>query len=69
MASESPERRAWLPAYVISIQVVTTILLLIRIGGRLAGKLASRLGIDDVLIVIAWILGTTLAALAILGAM
>jgi hypothetical protein len=69
MASESIERRAWLPAYVISIQVVTTILLWIRIGGRLTGKSTSGLGIDDVLIVIAWILGTTLAALAILGAM
>jgi hypothetical protein len=69
MASELIERRAWLPAYVISIQVVTTILLWIRIGGRLAGKSTSGLGIDDFLIVIAWILGTTLAALAVLGTM
>jgi len=63
----STERRTWLPAYAITIQVVTTVLLAIRIISRL-NKLGGRPGMDDVFIVLAWILGLVLTILIVYGA-
>jgi hypothetical protein len=55
-----------MPFYAIPIQVVTTLLVGIRFISRL-GPYSVRPGLDDVLIFIAWTLGTLCTALALYG--
>lgn len=57
------EQRNWMPGYAIPIQVVTTILLWIRIATRFSSH--GHLGLDDVLIVCAWVLGTVVTGLVL----
>jgi hypothetical protein len=51
------ERRTWIPAYAITIEIVTTLLLAIRLLSRV-NKTGGRLGLDDVFITIAWAIAT-----------
>jgi hypothetical protein len=57
-------RRGWMPAYAITIQVITTLLLGIRLISRVKG-VGGRVGIDDVLIFFAWLFGLGLTVLII----
>lgn len=56
--------RNWLPAYALTIQIVVTFLVWVRIISRLTTN--GRAGFDDVLIFFAWILGTLMTAACIL---
>lgn len=61
------DRKTALPALAVSIEVVTTVLLFMRIGSRFtAGH--STIGVDDVLIFLAWITGLGLTIAVLLGA-
>jgi hypothetical protein len=53
-----------MPAYAITIQVITTLLLAIRLISR-AKRVGGRVGIDDVLIFFAWLFGLGLTVLII----
>jgi hypothetical protein len=50
----NPERRTWFVPYAITLEVVTTVI----VGARLFARFkrdAGRPGLDDVLMVIAWV--------------
>ena len=66
MATLSHERRTWMPAYALSIQVLMTVLLGIRLVSRFQ-RMGGRLGLDDVFISIAWIIATAGIVLTTLG--
>lgn len=51
--------------YAITIQVIATLLLGCRLASRATGK--SSAGIDDVLVVVAWLFGTAQTVLVLLG--
>jgi protein-S-isoprenylcysteine O-methyltransferase Ste14 len=57
------EQRNWMAAYAIPIQVVTSVLLWIRIATRFSSH--GHLGLDDILIVFAWVLGTVVTGLVL----
>lgn len=59
-------RRTWMPAYGISIQTVTTALLVIRLYSRFE-KRGARAGADDVLICIGWFFGLVVTVLAVIS--
>jgi hypothetical protein len=58
-----PVRRRWLPAYAITIEAVTTILLAIRLASRFK-KLGGRPGFDDVFVFLGWAAGLAVTILA-----
>jgi hypothetical protein len=62
----SHEVRPWMPVYGIIIQVVTTVLLAIRLLSRFH-RSGGQLGIDDLLIAIGGILGMAMTIVVILG--
>jgi hypothetical protein len=51
------EKRTWMPAYAITLEIVTTLLLSIRLLSRV-NRTGGRLGLDDVFITIAWAIAT-----------
>ncbi|KAK5010914.1 hypothetical protein LTR28_006946 [Elasticomyces elasticus] len=53
----NPVRRNWMPAYAITLQVVTTILVSARFWSRLKRQ-AGGFGTDDSFILLAWVLNT-----------
>jgi hypothetical protein len=57
-------RRGWMPAYAITVQAVTTLLLTIRLISRF-NRTGGRLGMDDVLISLAWVFGLVMTILII----
>lgn len=62
----SHEQRNWMPALVLPIQIVTTVLLWIRLIARFR-RTGGQFGLDDVFIAVAWILGTGVSAAVLLG--
>lgn len=54
-----------MPAIAVTIEVVTTILLWVRVANRFVTK--SRLGFDDYLIIVAWFLGVLVTVTVLLG--
>ena len=58
------EKREWMPAYVITFQVVTTLLLGVRLISRFK-KLGGGLGLDDLFIGIAWTISVASMAASI----
>ena len=52
----NPVRRTWMPPYAITIEVITTSLLAIRLASRFK-HLGGRPGLDDVFVTTAWVLG------------
>jgi hypothetical protein len=61
-------RRVWFTPYAVVIEIITTILLGIRLGSRIS-KLGGRPGIDDVLITIGWLVGLGLTIISIYGSL
>jgi hypothetical protein len=57
-------RRGWMPEYAITIQVVTTLLLAIRLTSRI-NRIGASVGLDDVLILFAWLFGLALTVLIV----
>lgn len=57
-------RHNYLPPLVITIQIVTTLLLWIRLVSRLQ-RTDGRPGVDDILIFIAWVLGSALTVIVL----
>ncbi|KAF2434105.1 hypothetical protein EJ08DRAFT_694126 [Tothia fuscella] len=57
------EQRNWMAAYAVPIQVVTSLLLWLRIATRFSTQ--GRLGLDDILILIAWALGCAVTGLVL----
>ncbi|KAF1983648.1 hypothetical protein K402DRAFT_338074, partial [Aulographum hederae CBS 113979] len=51
--TEGVHPRRWMPAYAITVQVITTLLLGVRIISRTL-RLKTKTGLDDLFIVIAW---------------
>ncbi|KAF2666398.1 hypothetical protein BT63DRAFT_57742 [Microthyrium microscopicum] len=62
----STGRREWMLPFALVIEIVTTVLLVIRIFSRIS-KLGGQAGVDDILIVIAWLLGAGVTACCIYG--
>ncbi|RDI88319.1 hypothetical protein Vi05172_g1937 [Venturia inaequalis] len=62
---EDHSERNWLPAYALTIQIVVTFLVWARLFVRFTTN--GRPGFDDVLIFLAWILGTLMTAVCILS--
>jgi hypothetical protein len=60
----STQQRNWMPEYALTIQIITTFLLWTRIISRFMTR--GQVGFDDVLIFLAWILGTALTILVLL---
>jgi hypothetical protein len=60
------DRRTWMPAYAIPLQVLTTILLGIRMLSRFS-RSSGRLGLDDGFLIIGWVLSTAAGSLVIVG--
>jgi TRAP-type C4-dicarboxylate transport system permease small subunit len=60
------DRKTAMPALAVSIEVVTTVLLFMRISSRFTNG-HSTIGVDDVLIVLAWITGLGLTIAVLLG--
>jgi hypothetical protein len=60
-ANPHPVRRQWMPPYAITIEVITTALLIIRLCSRW-NKLGGRAGIDDVFVTTGWFLGLVATA-------
>jgi hypothetical protein len=60
------DRKTAMPALAVSIEVVTTVLLWMRIGSRFTTA-KSSLGVDDVLIFAAWLTGVGLTVAVLLG--
>ncbi|KAK4997559.1 hypothetical protein LTR66_003038 [Elasticomyces elasticus] len=63
----NPVRRNWMPAYAITLQVLTTILVSARFWSRLKRQ-AGGFGTDDSFILLAWIFATLLTTLFTIGA-
>lgn len=61
---EDHSERNWLPAYALTIQIIVTFLVWARLFVRFTTN--GRPGFDDVLIFLAWILGTLMTAACIL---
>ncbi|TID18911.1 hypothetical protein E2P81_ATG05887 [Venturia nashicola] len=57
--------RNWLPAYALTIQIIVSFLVWVRLISRFSTT--GRPGFDDVLIFLAWILGTLMTAVCILS--
>ena len=62
----SHEQRNWMIAFVLPIQIVTTLLLWIRLLSRFH-RSGGQPGFDDVLVFVGWVLGTGLSATVLLG--
>jgi hypothetical protein len=62
----SHKKREWLPAYLISTQVIATVLLGIRLLSRIQWK-GGGLGLDDLFITLGWVISTANTGLAIYG--
>lgn len=62
----SHEQRNWMIALVLPIQIVTTLLLWIRLLSRFH-RSGGQPGFDDVLVFVGWVLGTSLSATVLLG--
>jgi len=60
------DRKTAMPALAVSIEVVTTVLLWMRIASRFTTA-KSTLGLDDALIFAAWITGVGLTVALLLG--
>jgi hypothetical protein len=61
-----PHRRTWMTPYAVTIEIVTTVLLGVRLGSRIS-TLGGRPGIDDVLITGGWLVGLGLTIIVIYG--
>jgi hypothetical protein len=55
-------KREWLPAYAITVQTITSLLVAVRLVSRL-NRTAGRAGFDDVLILGAWLTGLAMTVL------
>jgi hypothetical protein len=55
-----------MPAYAIPLEVVTTMLITIRILSRF-NRNGGRLGVDDIFVVLAWMTATTATGLVVWG--
>lgn len=64
--SLSHDRKTAMPALAVSIEVVTTVLLWMRVGSRFSTA-HSTIGIDDILIFAAWVTGLGLTVAVLLG--
>jgi hypothetical protein len=62
----NPERRHWFAAFAFCVQVVTTLCVSARIWARITRQ-AGSFGTDDVLIIGAWIFGTSFTGASIYG--
>jgi hypothetical protein len=62
----SHERREWLPAYMVGLQVVTTLLLGVRLLSRITWR-GGGLGLDDFFITLGWAVGTANTGVSIYG--
>ncbi|MCK8168216.1 hypothetical protein LXA15_17595, partial [Erwinia amylovora] len=51
------ERRTWMPAYALAMQILSTLLVSIRLLSRVNGS-GGSFGFDDVFIAVAWALAT-----------
>jgi hypothetical protein len=60
------DRRTWFTPYAVVVEIITTVLLGIRLGSRIS-KLGGRPGIDDVLITGGWLIGLGLTIVTIYG--
>jgi hypothetical protein len=60
------DRRGWMPAYAIPIQVITAMFLAVRVCSRLHRN-GGRLGIDDVFVVLGWMTATAASGLVVWG--
>jgi hypothetical protein len=54
--SLSHAQRNWMPAFAIPVQAVTTVLLFIRLLSRFHRN-GGQIGLDDLFIFLAWVLG------------
>jgi hypothetical protein len=61
-----PHRRTWFTPYAVTIEILTTVLLGIRLGSRIS-KLGGRPGLDDILITFGWLVGLGLTIVSIYG--
>jgi hypothetical protein len=61
-----PGRRTWMLPFGLTIEIVTTLLLAVRLISR-SKRLGGNPGFDDVLIVIAWLLGLGMTICCIYG--
>lgn len=59
-------RRTWMTPYAVTIEILTTVLLGIRLGSRIS-KLGGRPGLDDILITAGWLIGLGLTITVIYG--
>ncbi|KAF2403026.1 hypothetical protein EJ06DRAFT_554565 [Trichodelitschia bisporula] len=59
-----PVNRTWLTPYAIVFQVISTLVIVLRLWGRLR-KQAGTLGLDDALIFVGWLFTTALTVVAI----
>jgi hypothetical protein len=59
-------RRTWFTPFAVSLEIITTVLLGIRLGSRIS-KLGGRPGVDDVLITLGWLIGLGLTIVCIYG--
>jgi hypothetical protein len=60
----SKQERNWMPEYALTVQIITTFLLWTRVLNRFTTR--GQVGFDDVLIFLAWVLGTALTILVLL---
>lgn len=60
------ERRDWLPAYFITFEAITTVLVAIAIVSRLQRR-SGRLGLDGCFILIAWGLNFATTVFSVFG--
>ncbi|PPJ54238.1 hypothetical protein CBER1_05157 [Cercospora berteroae] len=63
---DNPERRAWMPIFGGILQCVTTVLFTTRLGLRAGGQ-AGGFGLDDALLVPAFLAGTVFTAFCLLA--
>ena len=60
------DKRSWMPAYALTMEAVTTLLLGTRLYSRLRHAAGSP-GLDDVFITLSWVTSTVSIALIIEG--
>src|SRR5689334_10333085 len=66
VSSDRNERRGWMPEYSITFTVITTVFLGIRLTSRVRGT-GGKAGLDDVFIMIGWILWNISNGYALVG--
>jgi hypothetical protein len=58
-------KREWMPAYALTVETVTTLLVAVRLVSRL-NRTAGRAGIDDILICGGWLTGLAMTVLIVM---